>query len=80
MACVRFWAGARAVAGVPEQNVDGTTLCGVLDALRAEHGAAIAKLLDVSVILVDGDQVGRHRDRPLAATATVEILPPYAGG
>jgi hypothetical protein len=40
----------------------------------------MAALIDRSVILLDGDQADRGSQRPIAGTATIEILPPYAGG
>jgi molybdopterin converting factor small subunit len=80
MACVRFWAGARALAGTAEQVVVGATLHELLEALRHEYGEKMTRLLDASVILLDGGQVDTKRDRPLADSAVVEILPPYAGG
>lgn len=80
MACVRYWAAAREAAGVVTEPVVGATLAEVLAAVRADHGPRMAALLARSVVLVDGAQVDRGADIPVAAEATVEILPPYAGG
>jgi molybdopterin converting factor small subunit len=76
---VRYWAGAQAIAGTPEQTVAAESLAQLLAALRIEHGDRMARLLEVSLVLVDGERVDAA-DRVLAAAAVIEILPPYAGG
>jgi hypothetical protein len=40
----------------------------------------MARVLDVGLVLVDGERVDRGVDQVLADSAIVEILPPYAGG
>ena len=75
---VRYWAGARAAAGTTEESYDGETLGAVLDQAVAAHGAGLARVLSVASFLVDGVRTGR--DAALADGATVEVLPPFAGG
>ncbi|MGZ4591402.1 MAG: MoaD/ThiS family protein [Actinomycetes bacterium] len=75
---VRFWAGARAAAGRSEQPYDGPTLGVVVDALAAEHGPALARVLAHCSFLVDGVRAGR--DFALSDGEVVEVLPPFAGG
>lgn len=75
---IRYWAGARAAAGTAEEPFDGATLAEVLDHAAAAHGPALAKVFTVASFLVDG--VRARRDDPLADGATVEVLPPFAGG
>lgn len=80
---VRYWAAARAAAGVAEEHVVGAELGSVLAAVRRAHpGPAFERLLAACSLLVDGVPLG-HRDPaevPLTPGTTVEVLPPYAGG
>ena len=75
---VRYWAGARAAAGTAEESYDGATLGAVLDQAVAAHGAGLARVLSVASFLVDG--VRTSRETALTDGATVEVLPPFAGG
>ncbi|MGH3744109.1 MAG: MoaD/ThiS family protein [Mycobacteriales bacterium] len=80
MVCIRFWAGAREVAGVAEQSLGAGSLTEVLAALRREHGPRMEALLSISVLLLDGGQVARDADVDVPDGSTLEVLPPYAGG
>jgi molybdopterin converting factor small subunit len=74
---VRYWAGARAAAGVDEEPLVADSTADVVDALSA-RGGELARVVAVSSLLVDGQVV---RDRlPLADGQVVEVLPPFAGG
>lgn len=75
---IRYWAAARAAAGVAEEPVDGATLSDVLAKAEAAHGPALSRVLGVASFLVDG--VRTDRSAALADGATVEVLPPFAGG
>jgi sulfur-carrier protein len=75
---IRYWAGARAAAGTHEEPFEGGTLGAVLDAAASAHGAALARVFSVASFLVDGTRSGR--DAVLADGATIEVLPPFAGG
>ena len=75
---IRYWAGARAAAGLAEEPYNGDTLGSVLDQAAAAHGAALARVLTVASFLVDG--VRTSRDAVLPDGATIEVLPPFAGG
>jgi molybdopterin converting factor small subunit len=75
---IRYWAGARAAAGITEEPYDGHTLGSVLDQAAAAHGPALARVLTVASFLVDG--VRTSRDAVLPDGATIEVLPPFAGG
>jgi molybdopterin converting factor small subunit len=75
---VRYWAGARAAAGVDQDDVPGCATVGdALAAVVALHPALDA-VVKVSTVLLDG-RVAR-RGAALAAGAVVEVLPPFAGG
>ncbi len=76
---VRYFAGARSVAGLPSERVAAADLAGLVDALTARHGTGLAKVLDVCSFLVDGLN-RRDRYAALAPDATVDVLPPFAGG
>jgi sulfur-carrier protein len=84
---VRYWAAAREAAGVECEAVEGEvlgagSLAEVLSAVRLRHDERFGRILGSSSLLVDGVAVG-HLD-PGAVTlddgATVEVLPPFAGG
>lgn len=75
---IRYWAAARAAAGRPEEPYAGETLDDVLRAAEAAHGAELARVLSVASFLVDG--VRTDRSAALADGATIEVLPPFAGG
>ena len=75
---VRYWAGARAAAGVEAETRPAAPTVGELArALRADH-PALVPVLEVSTLLVDGRAAGP--DTVLDPGAQVEVLPPFAGG
>jgi molybdopterin converting factor small subunit len=80
MSVIRFWAGARAVAGTPEENTAPGRLPQVVEALIDRHGDRMRSLLACSVLLLDGEQVAGDADLLVAEGAVLEVLPPYAGG
>ncbi|MGC4806499.1 MoaD/ThiS family protein [Micromonospora sp. DT233] len=77
---VRFFAGARAAAGTPEESASaGRCLDELVDELAGRHGQRLAAVLRAASFLVDG--VACHDRRvPLPAGATIDVLPPFAGG
>lgn len=77
MALVRFFAAAADAAGVAEQPVHARTLGELRASLTAEH-SRLAPLLGCCAVLVDG--VRADDDAVLPASATVDVLPPFAGG
>jgi len=79
---IRYWAAAKAAAGVAEEPFEGEELAGVLAAAVARHGARLEEVIRRSSFLVDGAPVGRRdpADVRLPAGAVVEVLPPFAGG
>ena len=74
---VRFWAGARAAAGVEETSVPPGSLAEVLDAVAARF-PDLAPLLPLCSLLVDGRRLSSEAS--LGPDALVEVLPPFAGG
>lgn len=80
MLTVRYFAGARAAAGTAEELVPaGRCLDELVGELAGRHGERLAAVLRVASFLVDG--VACHdRRAPLPAGATIDVLPPFAGG
>ena len=77
---MRWYASAAEAAGAPEESVEGASVAEVLAAARARHGERLSRVLDVCSVLVDGQRTARDDRRPLDAGATVDVLPPFAGG
>ncbi|MCH0566100.1 MULTISPECIES: MoaD/ThiS family protein [unclassified Streptomyces] len=79
---VRYWAAAKAAAGVAEEPHDADTLADALGAVRAQHPGELVRVLQRCSFLVDGDPVGTrgHETVRLTEGGTVEVLPPFAGG
>lgn len=89
---MRYFAGARAAAGVAEEVVPapvtapagrpataGPSLDQLTRDLAERHGPRLARVLRVASFLVDG-VVWHDRRAPLPVGATVDVLPPFAGG
>ena len=72
---VRYFAAARAAAGVTEERTESATLADAgRRGCRPTTATALAKVLGVASFLVDG--VAWHdRDAALPAGATVDVLP-----
>ena len=82
---VRYWAAAKAAAGVSEERFDAPADLGaLLDAVRERHGARsrLAEVLARCSYLVDEVSPGRRdpADVALPPGAVVDELPPFAGG
>ncbi|MEU0335751.1 MoaD/ThiS family protein [Streptomyces sp. NPDC006193] len=79
---VRYWAAAKAAAGVAEEPCEADTLAGALAAVRTRHPGELTRVLQRCSFLVDGGPVGTraHETVRLAEGGTVEVLPPFAGG
>lgn len=84
---VRYWAGARAAAGVAEERFElaaPVALTELVAAVVERHGTAagLDRVLGVCSVLVDGTPVS-SRDAAgveVPPGAEVEFLPPFAGG
>jgi len=79
---IRFWAAAREAAGVAEEPYDATTLADALEAARAAHGERLTSVLARCSFIVDDEPVGvrAHDSVMLRDGASIEVLPPFAGG
>jgi sulfur-carrier protein len=79
---VRYFAGARAAAGVPSENVelpDGATVADVVELVTERHGETLARVLAACSFLLDSIAV-RDRAAPVPPGAAIDVLPPFAGG
>jgi len=76
---VRYFAGARAAAGVDQEPAEATTVADLVTALGAARGDRLVRTLTACSFLVDGVAV-RDLAAPLPDDATVDVLPPFAGG
>ena len=76
---VRYFAGARAAAGLAEERTDAASLQELLDLIGTAHGPGLRRVLGAASYLVDGVSVQDPAYR-LPAGATVDVLPPFAGG
>ena len=76
---VRWFAAARAAAGVDTEQRSAETLDELVRTLAEAHGDKLARVLPACSYLVDGTTT---RDRALALSpgAVVDVLPPFAGG
>jgi sulfur-carrier protein len=76
---VRYFAAARAAAGVAQEQAEAPTLGTLLAELSVSRGPQLAKVFGVASFLVDG-MAWRDREAALPPGATVDVLPPFAGG
>jgi sulfur-carrier protein len=81
---IRYWAAARAAAGVADEVVEARTVADALAAARAAHTGEprFATILSVCSFLLAEAPLGT---RDLAHVAIVDgdildVLPPFAGG
>ena len=78
---VRYFAAARAAAGLEHETVavrSGATVTDLLAAL-GRRDQKLAAILDRCSYLCDGIAV-RDAGKPLLTNQTVDVLPPFAGG
>jgi sulfur-carrier protein len=83
---VRYFAGARAAAGVPEETLrvarPGTgsvSAADVIDAMLTLHDERLEKVVASCSFLLNGVAV-RDRGVPVGEGAELDVLPPFAGG
>jgi molybdopterin synthase sulfur carrier subunit len=76
---VRYFAGARAAAGVETETRDAATLADLVGQIVDDHGDRLERVLTACSFLVDGTQT-RDRALVLAPGTVVDVLPPFAGG
>jgi sulfur-carrier protein len=79
MVTVRYFAGARAAAGVDTELHDADTLEQLVGQIVDAHGEKLERVLTACSFLVDGTST-RDRALTLAPGAVIDVLPPFAGG
>jgi molybdopterin synthase sulfur carrier subunit len=79
---IRYWAAAKAAAGVAEEPYEAETLAEALRNAQVDRDSEFARVVARSSFLIDGDPVGAraHDHFKLADGSTIEVLPPFAGG
>ena len=78
---VRYFAGARAAAGTDTETIglpDGAELTALSQLLAQRHGPDLTRVLTAASFLIN--EVAGDPDRRIPAGATVDVLPPFAGG
>ena len=76
---VRYFAGARAAAGVDTELREAGTLDELVGQIVGDHGERLGRVLTACSFLVDGTSV-RDRASKLSPGSVVDVLPPFAGG
>lgn len=79
---VRYFAAARAAAGMHSEDVEldtGGTIADALDVVAGRHGEALSRVLARCSFLLDSVAV-RDREALIADGAELDVLPPFAGG
>lgn len=77
---VRYFAGAREASGVASEDLPGpTTAGGLRTELTARHGDGLRDVLPKCALLVAGTRATSD-EIPVPDGATVDVLPPFAGG
>ena len=78
---VRFFAAARAAAGAEEKVIDDdpSTPLGALEGILAAGNPSLATVLERCSYLRD-EIAFSDRTRELGTSATLDVLPPFAGG
>lgn len=86
-ATVRYWAAAKAAAGLAQEQVEvaaleAPTLAALLAHVREAHLPELTRVLDRCSFLVDERAVGArpHDEVALADGGLIDVLPPFAGG
>ncbi|GGM75322.1 thiamine biosynthesis protein ThiS [Thermopolyspora flexuosa] len=77
---VRYWAAARAAAGVAEEPFEAATLGELVK--KITRNDELERVLRRSSFLIDGNPAGTRDPDTIVLPdgATVEVLPPFAGG
>lgn len=77
---VRYWAAARAAAGVAEEPFEAATLGEIVK--KITRNDELERVLRRSSFLIDGNPAGTRDPDTIVLPdgATVEVLPPFAGG
>ncbi|WNM25452.1 MoaD/ThiS family protein [Demequina capsici] len=75
---VRLFAGAAEAAGVDETVIEAASAAELREALVRAHGGDLAAVLPRCSLLSDGEYL--EPGDAISSGATVDVLPPFAGG
>ena len=78
MITVRYFAAAAEAAGVDAEQLPAGSAAQVRAAMVASHGPGLDRVLGRCALLADGVRV--EGDDLVPAGATLDVLPPFAGG
>ena len=78
MITVRYFAAAAEAAGIDTEQLPAGSAAQVRAAMVAAHGSGLDRVLDRCALLADGTRV--EGDDQVPAGATLDVLPPFAGG
>jgi len=79
---LRYFAAARSAAGgVRQEDVTAATVTGALDQAKDKHGAELARVMGISSYLLNGVSLAEQdHGVVLDGPATLDVMPPFAGG
>ena len=79
---VRYWAGAKAAAGVAEESVAAGTLGELFAQLRVDRSERFSQVLSLCSCVVSEQPVAPEQRETFSLRAgdVVDVLPPFAGG
>ncbi len=75
---VRFFAAAAEAAGTDQTRADPSSAAALRAALAERYGPDLARVLAQCALMSEGGRVEDGQSLP--AGATVDVLPPFAGG
>jgi molybdopterin converting factor small subunit len=76
---VRYFAAAAEAAGVEAEELEAATRGELVAAMVERHGPGLERVLARCSLLADGTRLDADADS-VPAGATVDVLPPFAGG
>ena len=76
---IRYWAGAKAAAGVNSEQIQAPTVASGLALVAKARGGELVRVIERSSLLLDGVVV-HDRETSLKDGQILEVLPPFAGG
>jgi molybdopterin synthase sulfur carrier subunit len=76
---IRYWAGARAAAGVDSEQLEAATVASALELAVSDGRGELGRVIERSSLLLDGVVV-HDQSTGLTDGQTLEVLPPFAGG
>jgi molybdopterin synthase sulfur carrier subunit len=80
--CLHYWAGAKAAAGVAEEEIEARSVAEALSlACQQRSDPHFDRVLKMSSVLIGGRTAHQEDlEQELSEAVQVEILPPFAGG